>query len=101
MGSNYSAAVEGCSFNENIATVSAGALSSTSLDVGNFTVRGTEFNHNSASQCGAVDLKADENNPNFQTWNGLNMKVLAYSFANNSAKEGREVHSVLVLFLSQ
>ena len=69
--------------------MSGGALGSTSLDVGRFTVRGTEFSCSSAPQCGAVDLKADGNNPNFQTQNSLNVRVLACSFANNSAKEGR------------
>ena len=69
--------------------MSGEALGSTSLDGGRFTVRGTEFSRNSAPQCGAVDLKADENNSNFQTRNGLNMELLSCSFANNLAKEGR------------
>ena len=86
---NYSSIVEDCSFTENVETVSSGALGSTSLDVGRLLVHGTEFSRNSAPQCGAADLKADENNPNFQTWNGLNVEVLSCSFANNLTKEGR------------
>ena len=57
VGSDYSATVQDSIFTENFATVSGGALSSTSLNVGNFTIRGSEFYCNSAPQCGAVDLK--------------------------------------------
>ena len=47
------------SFNtENLVTVNGGALISTSLNIGNFTIRGSEFYRNSAPQCGAVDLKS-------------------------------------------
>ena len=37
---------------------------------------------------GAVDLKSDDMNPNFQTRNGSKVHVLDSSFANNSASVG-------------
>ena len=86
-GRDYSATVQDSIFTENFATVSGGALSSTSLN-GNFTIRGSEFYRNSAPQCGAVDLKSDDMNPNFQTRNGLKVQVLDSSFANNAASVG-------------
>ena len=88
IGSDYSATVQDSIFTENFATVSGGALVSTSLNVGNFTIRGSEFYRNSAPQCGAVDLNSDDMNPNFQTRNGLKVQVLDSSFANNSASVG-------------
>ena len=51
-------------FTENFVTVSGGALISTSFNVGNFTICGSEFYCNSAPQCGAVDLNYDDINPN-------------------------------------
>ena len=85
VGSDYSATVQDSIFTENFATVSGGALISTSLNIGNFTIRGSEFYRNSAPQCGAVDLKSDDTSPNFQTRNGLKVQVLDSSFANNAA----------------
>lgn len=89
IGRNYSATVQDSTFTENFARRSGGAIVSLSLNVGNFTIRDSEFNRNSAPQCGAVDLKSDDMNPNIQTRNGLKVKVLASSFANNSASVGR------------
>ena len=89
IGSSYSATVEDCSFTENVATVSGGALGSTSLDVGNFTICDVEFENNSAQpQCGAVDLKADDRNPNLQTRNALIGQILGSTFTDNSASVG-------------
>ena len=88
VGSDYSATVQDSIFTENFATVSGGALGSTSFNVGNLTISGSEFYRNSAPQCGAVDLNSDDMNPNFQTRNGLKVQVLDSSFANNSASVG-------------
>ena len=88
IGRDYSATVQESIFTENFATVSGGALVSTSLNVGNFTIRGSEFYRNSAPQCGAVDLNSDDMNPNFQTRNGLKVQVIDSSFANNAASVG-------------
>ena len=88
IGSSYSATVEDCSFTENVATVSGGALGSTSLDVGNFTIRDVQFERNSAPQCGAVDLKPLDMNPNLQTRNALIGQILGSTFTDNSASVG-------------
>ena len=89
IGRNYSVTVQNSNFMENIATNSGGAIVSSSLGVGNITIRDSEFNHNSAPQCGALDLNVNDMNPNIRTRNGLNVKILASNFANNTATVGR------------
>ena len=84
-GRNYSVTVQNCDFMENVATNSGGAIALTSSGVGNITIRDSEFNRNSAPQCGALDLHVSDMNPNIRTRNGLNVKVLASNFANNTA----------------
>lgn len=86
VGRNYSVTVENSNFAENVATNSGGAivLSSLLAGVSNITIRNSEFNRNSAPQCGALDLNAD-----IQTRNGLDVKILASSFASNTATVGR------------
>ena len=90
IGSNYTVTVEKSSFVENIATRSGGAIVSSSKDVGNIMISDSEFNRNSAPQCGALDLSmnVDDMNPNIQTQGALTVRIFASNFSNNIATVG-------------
>ena len=84
-GSNYNISFRESSFVENVATRSGGAIVSSSSDVGNIEITDSEFNRNSAPQCGALDLNADDMNPNIQTRGAQIVRISASNFANNTA----------------
>ena len=87
-GRNYSVTVGDSSFVENIGTRSGGAIVSLSSGVGNIYITGSEFNRNSAPQCGALNLNADNMNPNIQTRGAQTVTIFASNFANNRATVG-------------
>ena len=89
VGINYSITVRDSSFVGNIATKSGGGLVSSSSDVGNITIVDSEFDDNSAPQCGSLDLHASDMNPNILARNALSVKIISSTFVRNSASVGR------------